>query len=377
MKKFYVLLAVAAMLASCAETDLVNPIPESEPEAIGFETFAQKATKAENSTATYTWSLSDHHTSFYVWGYKNLSSNYVLTQKKVSYADNVWSYIGLVYWDKAATDYEFYAAAPATSSIWTLNEKTDAKNDDYFTTSDFVIVNHNATEETGENAHKYKQSFKNVANATDLMIAAPKNVEKAAFGIDVQLDFIHILSRLNITVSKDATLASQTVTLNSLTIHNMKSTGRFDENITPAAPATLAGGTHERWAPTTAKISYTALENEVLSVKPVEGDAEYMLQALVMPQIAELETVKLDGTSTGLEDPYFTIVYTITDAGNIEQFSASYNLATAFTMSTPANIAFNEGWQNTLNIVIKPTTIAFTGQVATWGVGSGSGSLDI
>jgi hypothetical protein len=100
-----------------------------------------------------------------------------------------------------------------------------------------------------------------------------------------------------------------------------------------------------------------------------------MLQSLIMPQTAAVETVKLDGTSTGLQEPYFTIVYTITDNGNTEQFSASYNLASAFKVTGTNTLAFNEGWQNTLNITILPSSISFTGSVATWGTGS-SGSLE-
>ena len=64
------------MMAACANNDLVDDLVKEEvPQAIGFETFAQKATRAtENSNGEYSLDLNDHHTSFKVWGYKNVQT---------------------------------------------------------------------------------------------------------------------------------------------------------------------------------------------------------------------------------------------------------------------------------------------------------------
>ena len=43
----------AAMLASCAQTGLVEEIAEEPQKAIGFSTFVDKATRAENSDEGY------------------------------------------------------------------------------------------------------------------------------------------------------------------------------------------------------------------------------------------------------------------------------------------------------------------------------------
>ena len=44
---YFMLAATAALFAACAETDLVNEIAvEETPQAIGFETFADKVTLA-------------------------------------------------------------------------------------------------------------------------------------------------------------------------------------------------------------------------------------------------------------------------------------------------------------------------------------------
>ncbi|MBR6630082.1 MAG: fimbrillin family protein [Bacteroidaceae bacterium] len=365
MKKNYFMLAAATMmLAACAETELVNEVNTvAEPQAIGFETFANKATRAENSSALYSWELHAHHESFDVWGYKSVSDNFVFTDEVVTYTTD-WGYTGLVYWDKAASSYEFYAAAPS-SAIWEINSNVATNHaDDYFTVSNYEVNPNNAAK---AGSHVYENSFDGVTGAEDLMIASPKNVPSSEFGQKVQLNFNHILSRFNVTVSKDATLTSQTVVMKSLVFYNINHHGTFKENTVPTPPATLAGGTHERWTLNNVTTTYAALTEEVLAVAPASPAVpEYMLQSLVMPQLAAVETVNLDGTSTGLEEPYFTIVYTITDNGNTEEFSASYNLAAAFGITGTGKLAFNEGWQNTLNINIKPAAISFTGNVALW-----------
>lgn len=362
------LAAAALMFAACAQFDTVNEVPESEPQAIGFDTYAQMTTRAaSNSGEDYSWDLNDHHSNFYVWGYKNVSDTYVFNAKEVSYGGSAWSYTGTVYWDKAATDYEFYAAAPATNGVWILNANTDAKNDDYFTTNQLEIKAHNAA------SHTYQESFKDVTNAVDYMIAEPKKVvvESATLSDPVQLNFIHILSRLNITVSKASTLSSQTVTMNSLEVHNVKNIGSFNENA-PISHGTLAGGTYDRWTPTANLATYQALMGEEIAEQPTTPptEPEYMLQALVMPQLAMYEdNIKLDGTNvSSTSAPYFTISYTINDGINpAETFKATYNLADVFSGTPKKDLYFSEGWQNTLNITITPTEIEFSGNVAIWG----------
>ena len=56
-KNYFMLAATTMMLAACAQTDVVNEIAvEGTPQTIGFETFANKQTRAtneaENSTAS-------------------------------------------------------------------------------------------------------------------------------------------------------------------------------------------------------------------------------------------------------------------------------------------------------------------------------------
>ena len=119
------------------------------------------------------------------------------------------------------------------------------------------------------------------------------------------------------------------------------------------------------------------------------GDYEQV--ALENIDETEFERRKADATETDLPDipaysapsePYFTIKYSIDG----EIFEANYNLAAAFMnynnnsqkwdntnkkyvdleTNDPTKFDFHEGWQNTLNIVINPTAIEFTADVAEW-----------
>jgi len=76
--------------------------------------------------------------------------------------------------------------------------------------------------------------------------------------------------------------------------------------------------------------------------------------------------------------PYLVLTYTIqqthdangdpidtADLLDPEEFTVYYNLANAFGLQS-GNIPFYEGWQNTLNITIKPDRIEFCADVASW-----------
>lgn len=127
MKKQYFMIAAAATLfAACAETDLIDEVSVQEvPQAIGFETFANKQTRAE---ITQTSHLQTATGGFHVWGYKNRGDEAeytVFDNIPVSWVDPVvnndgtttngyWTYDVPQYWDQTAT-YKFYAVAPKAS----------------------------------------------------------------------------------------------------------------------------------------------------------------------------------------------------------------------------------------------------------------------
>lgn len=370
MKKQYFLMAMAAtMFAACLQTEVIDEVVDnSTPKAIGFTTYAEGQTRAtENSKESYSEYLHNHHETFKVWAYKDVADDKVfngdvVTYKEVIGSDPVtkdWQYDNTRYWDKAATTYQFYAAAPQRDD-WHLNMNTEAQGDDYFTLASFELKGDNANK-TGFSERI--ESFKGeLENDIDLMIAAEKEVSNSNFGEKVELNFIHILSRLNITVKK-ATQVDDVVNLVELEVVNLKNFGNFDESKKNGTD--LSNGTTDRWEKLENYNTITYNNNDVVGT-----DAKYAVQALVIPQKAEVEDVKLDGKGMApTPKPYIRIKYTITPTGSgaiTETFVAYYNLATAFTASPHTDIDFNEGWENNLHITITPSEIEFDAKVAKW-----------
>lgn len=357
--------AAATMLAACSQSDFVNEVPESAPQAIGFETVMKKTTRAdetaENSTAPYSWLLSDHHESFSVWGHKLVgdASTQVFNGVTVSRNVNSWTYITEavkpVYWDKAASQYDFYAVAPVNASLWKLND-VDGTHKHYITTkTDFTVASHNAaTYKSAATTGNVTQSFKGVENATDLMIAAPTTVQNANFGADVQLNFIHILSRLNVTVTTNL----DGVKIKNIVVGNLKSTGTFDESATLLEGETLKTGTYSRWSLKDNLVEYEAGVQELTS-----GLKLIAIESLVMPQLASYdEQLDLHATTFDGEEAYLYIEYTIND----ETYKRAYNLADTFNADGNSDLALNEGWQYTLELTIGASVINFTTNVAEW-----------
>lgn len=354
------LAAAALMFAACAQFDTVNEVPESEPQAIGFDTYAQMTTRAtENNDGTYHDELIVHHDDFAVWAYKNTSTVPVFgtdaTTGTTVDADD-YSYGDLKYWDKTATNYYFYAAAPATATDpkWTLNGVTDiaTQKDGYFTISDVILQASNFRTTTPNETPT--TTFKGAGVDKDLMIAAPYN-DNEQFE-EVQLKFIHILSRLNIIVKKATGLTPDpTITLNSVKVYGINLKGSFDES---KAAATTAGSI-ARWTPAATPVTtnqYAYISNLALTT-----DDQYIIESLVIPQNVDFEAIETDGTTVETK-PYLEVIYTI----NGEQYKAYYNLAATFGKTAGQSLPFNEGWQNTLTITISPASITFAGNVSTW-----------
>lgn len=403
MKKSYLMIAVAAALfAACSNTEEIKEISTQGP-AIGFTTYYQKATRAtENSDESYTWDLSDHHTTFKVWSYKNTSTTAVFNGEQVrwdtSLEPDAWTYNNNRYWDKVATDYYFYACAPYTDSdspfkFNGVSSSVDTQDDGYFT----VGSSSSLYSKAGENVSAYAKSTANPKEASatminswtsagasdvDLMIAEEKHMSKAGSSLiynqPVQLNFIHILSRLNISV-KTVTGFNPTVGTNdiivvdNITIGNMKKAGYFEENKTLSENVTLAGGTYERW--TTSAVENSPAYSYDLNYKADLTD-KYVIEALMLPQALGVDVIKADGSDIADSDePYLYIKYTISnhamDETSKQVYEAYYNLATILTANstnnmTASNTAFNEGWQNTIHITIDPDKIDFAAKTAIW-----------
>lgn len=376
MKKNYLFLAAAAtMFTACVQSDLVSEIPQETPQAIGFETFANKQTRAENNQTEYKWALQDHHLNFTVFAGKLIGDPKVspITQAvysnddngTVSYSSSAWTASPLKYWDKTATEYYFYAGAPADEK-WEFAMKTDGDySTGYLTYNNFTLNGENLAD--GTNTYYENWSKDNTKNDVDLMVAAPNTVKRSDYNKptpeNVHMQFNHILSRLSIKVKKGSEIAStQDLKLTSLVVYNMKNSGNFDESVEDADQTPKIA----RWTTNVGTYELPAVEVTGKITDPI-----YTHQYLVIPQAVKFEDIDTNGTGENKE-AYFRIDYTIDG----EAYYAYYNLAKAFGQNVSLN--FQEGWANTLTITINPNAIAFDANVSSWQdyVGNGSTTID-
>lgn len=225
MKKNYLFLAAAAtMFTACVQTDVVNDIPEPQQQAIGFDAFANKTTRAEINSTEDLETVNEGQ--FTVWGWKTQSDarntvSQIFTGQEVNWdATKGWNYTPLKYWDKMAT-YDFYAAAPkkgsATFSI-DANKKISISN----------VVSGVAT---GNGA------------ATDYLITRNVTTHYGANGGTVNFTFSHIMSKITVNVIKDDALADFTVQLTDLSMEGWdKNLGTFTQDKEVEIETTSAEG---------------------------------------------------------------------------------------------------------------------------------------
>ncbi len=383
MKKSYLMMAAAAtMLAACTQSDFVNEVPTEAPKAIAFENgFVNKTTRSENSSSNYTLKFSDHHGNFNVWGYKNNDTEPVFNEKTVNVTlgqnagSEIYTYNGLVYWDESADSYHFYAAAPAEHD-WEFKAPDNAdKSNGYFKT-EITLDNKRINLGAGSHLESLKPQADELAADEynqDLLIAAPCT---PIIGQTVGMEFIHILSRLNIVVSKKGGMTEEVRTY-KVGIYNMNMSGSFDES-TPVDE--LEKGSYARWSNQNNLGNYIAERAEGAEVQ--EDVERYVIQTLVVPQAAEYQKVNLKGEDengnelSASSKPYLYIEYGVENGvdtnGNktYEKFRKYYNLAQIFGVTEGKTLPFYEGWENTLTLTIGPNSIGFKASVATWAAGT-------
>lgn len=365
-KNYFMLAATTMMLAACSQSDLVNEIKESAPQAIEFSTFTNKATRAveNNKDAGYSGALNEHHTTFKVWASKQITDNTVIPSttkylavyngSTVTYG-NAWVASPLKFWDKTATSYEFYAAAPATITDGVEWGATNTVgNSGTLSLTGFSLTGVNNTT---------SESWKDLADK-DLMIAAPCSIPNASYNTaqpaTVDLNFIHILSRLNIKVKSTYNDGDNddsndpVIMLTGLNVCGLKNKGDFNE-----ATAAVAAGTTSRWT----NLDGTYTLSAELPTGKLTSTAVTTHKYLIIPQAQKNVSGSNNVASAPSNEAYIQIQYTV----DREPYETYYSLAHAFDISSGSDLKFNEGWQNTLTIDIVPNVIRFTGTVATWG----------
>ncbi len=369
---------------------------KSEPAEISFETFAEKQTKAdptaENSGATSHTALEGHHTTFKVWGAKDATTHQAVYAANepgtVTYStdESKWKANPIKFWDKTATRYYFYAAAPASQSWGFAFTSTSDMSDGTITLADYKLTGVNVCTTASTNA---TESWKANGGADlDLMIASPCPVERTAYNKvptpdKVSLNFNHILSRLNVLVKKGTNIQNSVVSLIELKVYNLKNKGSFNEKPANLTAAQLSAGTVARWATPTVDGTYTPSAIALSATTKDDGvttTPQYVLETLIMPQNVVWENIDASGSSTETE-AYVYLKYSIDG----EEFYGYYNLAAAFNATADndqtanvdeSKVPFNEGWQNKLTITINPAEIEFDAEVFDWKTYATEGAIN-
>lgn len=333
-KNIFLLAAVAVAFTACTENNEVNPIEEVEV-PVGFETFANKVTRATASTV-----LEGYHQSFGVWAYKTVTAGVttVMDNYKAAYdADydddpkEQWNYEDvtgqyLKYWDKAASNYTFDAYAPYNdSNVSIANHVISIASGEYAANE-----NIQADWSTDQNEGAFSGEGDDADDAsTDWMLAAQVSRDNPISTDVVELAFTHILSKVVVKIVKADDFEPK-ITVSDVSLNNVYGTGSFN-------------GT--AWSTgTAAAVDVPCLEG-VLPETAADEDPEpyYALECLVIP-----------ATVT----PTFSLTYTIGDDDQ-EDFvveDAEIETITSFAM----------GYNYVITVTIGPAPIHFDAEVEAW-----------
>ena len=289
MKKSLFIIAAAALVVGCANNDVKNDIA---PTPIGFtKVYIEKGTKAFQTGAYTSANFETEGNTFAVYGFKTTSTQTnarVFDEKVVTFSTD-WTYSPLVYWDKTASSYSFYAYAPDDSKFTGTAAFTTDNDPHSFSISGF------------------KQATSQ-ASMIDLMtdMSSKGSVTGNAIGTnDVEFTFTHILSNINVlmAVSGDlkADATNNPVIVNSVSIGAIKMDGEYGYNSgykwSLTNPQVTAATT---FTATQAKESNTAvfgsnelkavsqntgstLSNDVIGTNPVPG----LTDLLFVPQAVD------------------------------------------------------------------------------------------
>lgn len=340
MKKNYFLLAATTMMfAACAQTDMVNEVvTEEAPQAIGFDAFANKTTRAEINGVEGLKTA-----NFKVWGYKApkvtvddaTTTDWTKQQTVfgengtiVEFKDNAWKPEDTKYWDKM-TNYNFYAAAPAEptgGATYSIQSDMDEATPGYIT-----ITNVASGKSTDSN---------------DFLIA-----RGGAEGIDgdytdqhsaVAFAFHHTMAKLSFKLAANI---AEDITVTSLKMTGWdKGVGTFTQ-IHDATPTTLEDS---EWEIT------TAVSGEAILVGTGAGDVSVEL----LKSKAAVE----------LEDTYIMVPQTI--AANTLTFTINYEIDGETYTAHVGKIADEQVWgtdsHTTYTITVGPDQIDFSVTVCDW-----------
>ena len=386
MKKSYLMIAAAALtFAACSQDVLVEENLKNDVEQpFIFEAFADKTTRANETNST---NLYDFYKTFDVYGWKTVEStpksvfSHVAvghftgdTQGEVVYKTSPakpsdewgatiaagWYYENVRYWDKVATGYEFFAIAPyettpapaLTVAAGATNIAIGSSTDKYDISTEKNLVSGVAvTTTTGITPIADKKYF---GFNKDYMLADKSTTKNAL----VALNFHHILTKLNVKVTKqDTYTGASDLVINEIKIANLKKTGYFAYTTNMTTCGWTSDGTYNL-VNTGDYLLATKTTNPVYS-------GYYWFQTLIFPQTLTCKATGAKASATDLTDRYLYVKYTI----GAEVFEAYYDLANAFGMTAAdQTYVFAQGSEYTLNIKVGPEPIIFDATVTPWTV---------
>lgn len=255
MKKAIYLLAATAFLASCNQEVLIDTpdVEPTAPRAIEFETFADKATRADANNST---ALHDYYPTFNVYGWKfvgNENPFCTFEDVTVSYYDATdadatkpssewgatpatgWYYENIRYWDKMASKYQYsaYAPASATAAVACASDGLITIG----TATAPVTVDGKNLMATPATSLAYKGFDLDYMTA---QATATPSADPADMSTPVALNFKHLQAKLNIRIKLDESVkTAQDVSIQKIQVHNLGDKGYYTNDA--SATGTVSG----------------------------------------------------------------------------------------------------------------------------------------
>lgn len=402
-KSFYILAAAATMLVSCAQTEKINnDLRTNESAAIGFTSYAEKATRGDMGNAA---NLEFYHGTFAVYSSKKNADNTVqyafggiptaagiqdgVTCTYQESPDAVlgdWKYDFPRFWDKQAS-YNFIAYAPALAgnpirySYNADNAEVGADGNDFcFSNGSFVLtgtnlqVNAGTTEInkgfTGLNGKDMDIMTSNNLSGNDKSVSINGATRNA--GDFVNLTFKHILSKLVVTVNKAQSLYGYNVTIKGIQITGLKDKATaYSEKIytegDPNADPVVYPASGWTVSETNDDDNYTIVydgaeqllnDGTITNSVWTAGAPYYFIESLIIPQ-----------TLTSSNDIKLAIQYNITKDSYNDDRADEIDLKTIAQFSR-----LLDRHKYILNIVVGPEAIKFDATATGWADG---GSFEV
>ena len=386
MKKFLILAAAATMMVSCMQTEKLNDDLRiaDVPRVIGFNTISEKATKATVEN------LEDYHRTFAVWSTKKSNNDEnapaevvfcgdslqdIITYDDDKMAPNHWTYSPYRYWDKQAT-YDFVAVSP-NADIIRFNSPDDvADNGGTFITVDtingYTLIGQNLQTSAAPGVSEMKIGFKGGENEdTDLMTSKKETVNGANPVPDVNMEFKHILAKLNISIAKDPTFDNVKVIIDSVKVVGLDDSGFYFE---------ATSNTNSNWRSSLKNAGYKLmwknnsgfeLPNSVEQGDKHVAQPRYFIESLVMPQpidqnvekvIVDYRIVSTNKNNEVRTEKYNYVLKLDDSETRVKVFGANNNY-------------FLEKNNYTIKLTVKPNIITFDASTEVWTNKTGEGTI--